>query len=133
MDTVGKSTDDPGYTQLLRTQDDLRQSVFTLMADLRNDVLVYATFDHLPRIIADDVMTQTVVPDTAGFGNNRRLSPVLGFPALAIPAGFVGDLPVGIEFMSRPFAELDLFRMAYAFEQGTRHRRPPPLTPTLKP
>jgi amidase len=133
MDTVGKSTDDPGYAQVLRMQDEMRQSVFTLMADLRIDALVYATFDHLPGIIADDVMTQTAVPDTAGFGNNRRLSPVLGFPALAVPAGFVGDLPVGIEFMARPFAESNLFRMAYAFEQGTRHRRPPPLTPALKP
>jgi Asp-tRNA(Asn)/Glu-tRNA(Gln) amidotransferase A subunit family amidase len=90
-----------------------------------------ATFDHLPGIIADDVMTPTVVPDTAGFGNNRRLSPVLGFPAIAVPAGFIGDLPVGIEFMARPFGESDLFRTAYAFKQGTRHRRHPPLTPGL--
>jgi amidase len=132
MNTVGKSTDDLEYAQLLRTQDDMRQSVFTLMADLRIDALVYATFDHLPGIIADDVMTKTVVPDTAGLGNNRRLSPVLGFPALAVPGGFVGDLPVGIEFMARPFGESDLFRMAYAFEQGTQYRRPPPLTPALK-
>ena len=131
METLGKSSDDLGYAQLLRNQDDLRQLVFTLMADLRVDVLVYATFDHLPGIIADDVMTRTVVPDTAGFGNNRRLSPVLGFPAIAVPAGFIGDLPVGIEFMARPFGESDLFRIAYAFEQGTRHRRNPPLTPVL--
>jgi Asp-tRNA(Asn)/Glu-tRNA(Gln) amidotransferase A subunit family amidase len=33
--------------------------------------------------------------------------------------------------MARPFGESDLFRMAYAFEQGTRHRRAPPLTPAL--
>jgi len=132
METVGKSADDPGYAQLLRNQDDLRQLVFTLMADLRIDVLVYATFDHLPGIIADDVMTRTILPDTAGFGNNRRLSPVLGFPAIAVPAGFIGELPVGVEFMARPFAEPDLFRMAFAFEQGTRHRRPPPLTPALR-
>jgi len=132
METLGKSPDDLGYAQLLRHQDDLRQLVFTLMADLRVDVLVYATFDHLPGIIADDVMTRTVIADTAGFGNNRRLSPVLGFPAIAVPAGFIGDLPVGIEFMARPFAEPDLFRVAFAFEQGTHHRRPPPLTPALR-
>ena len=123
MDTIGKSPDDLGYAQVLRNQDDLRQMVFTLMAELRVDVLVYATFDHLPGIIADDVMTRTVVPDTAGLGNNRRLSPVLGFPAITVPAGLIGDLPVGIEFMARPFGESDLFRIAYAFEQGTHHRR----------
>jgi Asp-tRNA(Asn)/Glu-tRNA(Gln) amidotransferase A subunit family amidase len=131
MDTLGKTSDDLGYARLLRNQDDLRQLVFTLMADLRVDVLVYATFDHLPGIIADDVMTRTVVPDSAGLGSNRRLSPVLGFPAIAVPAGFIGGLPVGVEFMARPFGEPDLFRMAFAFEQGTRHRRPPPLTPAL--
>ena len=132
METLGKSSDDLGYAQLLRNQDDLRQLVFTLMADLRVDVLLYATFDHLPGLIADDVMTRTVVADTAGLGNNRRLSPVLGFPAIAVPAGFIGDLPVGVEFMARPFREPDLFRMAFAFEQATRHRQPPPLAPALR-
>jgi Asp-tRNA(Asn)/Glu-tRNA(Gln) amidotransferase A subunit family amidase len=76
-------------------------------------------------------MTRTVVADTAGLGNNRRPSAVLGFPAIAVPAGFVGDLPVGIEFKARPFGESYLFRMAYAFEQGTHHRRNPPLTPAV--
>ena len=58
------------------------------MADNRLDALVYATFDHrLPRI-APDVMTKPVVDDVTGPGNNRRLSPVLGFPALTVPAGF---------------------------------------------
>jgi Asp-tRNA(Asn)/Glu-tRNA(Gln) amidotransferase A subunit family amidase len=133
MDAVGKSPDDPGYAQMLRAQEDTRQVVFALMADRRVDVLVYSTFDHLPGIIADDVMTRAVLPDTAGLGNNRRLSPVLGFPALAVPAGFIGELPVGIEFMGRPFSEPELFKLGYAFEQAGRHRRPPPLTPAGTP
>jgi Asp-tRNA(Asn)/Glu-tRNA(Gln) amidotransferase A subunit family amidase len=131
MDAVGKSPDDPEYAQMLRAQGDMRQLVFALLADRQLDVLVYPTFDHLPGIIAEDVMTQAVVPDAAGLGSNRRLSPVLGFPALAVPAGFIEGVPVGIEFMARPFGEPDLFRVAYAFEQGTRHRTSPPLTPAF--
>ena len=51
---------------------------------------------------------------------------------MALPAGFTSDkLPVGIELMARPFAEPLLFRLAYAYEQGTLHRRPPPTTPPL--
>jgi Asp-tRNA(Asn)/Glu-tRNA(Gln) amidotransferase A subunit family amidase len=81
--------------------------------------------------MADDVMTRPVVDDFAGIGNNRRLSPVLGFPAVAVPAGFTSDgIPVGIEFMARPFAEPALLKMAFSYEQGTRHRKPPALTGT---
>jgi Asp-tRNA(Asn)/Glu-tRNA(Gln) amidotransferase A subunit family amidase len=132
MDTIGKTTDDPGYRQVLRVQDDTRQLVLTRMADLRLDALVYATFDHQPPIIAADVMTRTVVPDATGLGNNRRLSSILQFPAMTVPAGFTSDqLPVGLEFMGRPFAEPLLFKLAYAYEQGTHHRKPPPRTSTL--
>ena len=105
--------------------------MFSLMADSRIDFFLSATFDHLPGIIAGDVMTRPVVPDAAGLGNNRRLSPVLGFPAIAVPGGFVDGVPVGIEIMGRPFSEVDLFRVAYAFEQATRHRRPPRPAPPL--
>jgi Asp-tRNA(Asn)/Glu-tRNA(Gln) amidotransferase A subunit family amidase len=128
MSAVGKSTSDAGYLQVLRAQEELRQLVLVLMADQRLDALVYATFDHQPGIIADDVMTRTVVPDFAGIGNNRRLSPVIGFPAVTVPAGFTTDgVPVGIEIMTRPFTEAMLLKIAYSYEQGTRHHQPPPL------
>ena len=134
MSAVGKSTDDIGYLQVLRVQEETRQLVLALMADQKLDALMYATFDHQPGVIADDVMTKTVVDDFAGIGNNRRLSPVIGFPALAVPAGFTTDgIPVGIEFMARPFAETTLLKIAFSYEQGTGHRKPPALTATVRP
>jgi amidase len=134
MSVVGKSTDDIGYLQVLRVQEETRQLVLALMADQKLDAFMYATFDHQPGVMADDVMTRRVVDDFAGIGNNRRLSPVLGFPALAVPAGFTTDgIPVGIEFMTRPFTEPTLLKIAFSYEQGTRHRRPPALTGTGRP
>ena len=134
MSVVGKSTDDIGYLQVLRVQEETRQLVLAQMADQKLDAIMYATFDHQPGIMADDVMTRPVVDDFAGIGNNRRLSPVLGFPALAVPAGFTTDgIPVGIEFMARPFAEPTLLKIAFSYEQGTRHRKPPALTGTGRP
>jgi amidase len=134
MSVVGKSTDDIGYLQVLRVQEETRQLVLALMADQKLDALMYATFDHQPGVMADDVMTRAVVDDFAGIGNNRRLSPVLGFPAVAVPAGFTTDgIPVGIEFMARPFAEPTLLKIAFSYEQGTRHRKPPALTGTGRP
>jgi amidase len=133
MDSVGKSTTDPGYLQILRLVEETRQIVLGQMAENRLDALVYATFDHQPREIAPDVMTKSVVDDVAGLGNNRRLSSMLAFPAISVPAGFTTDgLPVGIEFMARAFGEATLVKFAYAYEQGTHHRKPPRLLPALR-
>ncbi len=52
---------------------------------------------------------------------------VAGTPAVTVPAGQVFGLPVGITFMGRPWSEAVLLRLAYAYEQATRHRRPPRL------
>jgi amidase len=131
MNSIGHSTDELGYLQLLLARDELRQAVLVGMADQRLDALVYATFDHPPLRIPSDALTRTVI-DSTGPGNNRRLSPVIGFPAMTVPAGFTADgLPVGLEFMGRAFAEPTLFRLAYAYEQGTHHRKAPTSTPAV--
>jgi Asp-tRNA(Asn)/Glu-tRNA(Gln) amidotransferase A subunit family amidase len=76
-----------------------------------------------------------------------NLSPVSGFPAIVVPAGFTREVydrvpdpndpngsrlegpkpdqtPVAMEFLARPFDEALLFEIASAYE-GTKHRRPP--------
>jgi amidase len=50
---------------------------------------------------------------------------VAGYPSITVPAGWVGELPVGILFMGRAWSESRLIGLAYAYEQATRHRRPP--------
>jgi amidase len=65
-------------------------------------------------------------------GSNCQLSPTTGLPALSVPAGFTPDgLPVGIEFIGRPFSEAELLQLGAAFERATNARRPPPTTPPL--
>ena len=41
---------------------------------------------------------------------------VVGVPALSVPAGFSGDLPVGLSLWGRPLQEALLFRIARAYE-----------------
>jgi amidase len=132
MPQIGRTTNDPGYVTYLLTRDQLRTTVLKVMADERLDALVYATFDLPPAPIGADVETNPAPRDEYGFGDNRPLSPVLGFPALTVPAGFTSaGLPVGLELLGRPFTEDQLLRFAYAFEQATHHRKPPSTTPPL--
>jgi aspartyl-tRNA(Asn)/glutamyl-tRNA(Gln) amidotransferase subunit A len=52
-----------------------------------------------------------------------------GFPAITIPCGFLGGLPVGLQLAGRPFEEDILLRAAYAYEQATDwHLRRPPVS-----
>jgi Asp-tRNA(Asn)/Glu-tRNA(Gln) amidotransferase A subunit family amidase len=103
------------------------------MADNRLDAFVYATFDYPPAVIRADALTNPSFVDVADPGNNRRFAPILGFPAISVPAGFTAEgLPVGVDFMGRAFAEPTLFKLAYAYEQATHHRNPPATTPQLK-
>jgi amidase len=49
-------------------------------------------------------------------------------PAISVPGGFTTDgLPVGIQIVGRHRGELDLLRMARAFEQATQYGRRTPL------
>ena len=50
---------------------------------------------------------------------------VAGYPHVTVPAGFVYGLPVGLSFFGRAWSEPTLIRLAYAFEQATKHRKPP--------
>jgi Asp-tRNA(Asn)/Glu-tRNA(Gln) amidotransferase A subunit family amidase len=132
IDLVGKRTTDPGYLTVTLQRTALRTAVFKAMADARLDAIVYATYDAPPTPIAEDVLTNPRTADAYGRGDNRGLSPTIGFPALTVPAGFTSDsLPVGLEFLGRPFTEAMLLGYGFAFEQATHHRRPPPNLPAL--
>ena len=129
---LGKTIRDPGYLEYLLARDRIRQDVLVAMADHDLDALVHATFDHPPTLIAHDAETNPTPADDYGLGDNRLISPITGFPALTVPAGFTPDgLPVGLEFLGRPFTEAMLLRFGYAFEQGTGYRRAPGSAPSL--
>ncbi|MCD6543961.1 MAG: amidase [Flavobacteriaceae bacterium] len=48
-----------------------------------------------------------------------------GYPNITVPMGFVGELPVGISFFGTAWSEPVILQIAYAYEQGTKHRRIP--------
>jgi Asp-tRNA(Asn)/Glu-tRNA(Gln) amidotransferase A subunit family amidase len=89
------------------------------------DVLIYPSWSNPPRLVGD--MT------TPHGDNSQYPAPPTGFPALTVPMGFVmnGTLPAGLQMLGDAWSESLLIRVAYAYEQGTMHRKPPPTTPPL--
>jgi len=129
---VGKSTRDAGYLTVIQQRETLRVAVLKTMADHRLTAIVYATYDAPPTPIAADVLTNPRPNDGYSRGDNRGLSPAIGFPALTVPAGFSDNtLPVGLEFLGRPFSEAELLAIGFSYEQRTKHRRAPSTTPAL--
>jgi amidase len=103
----------------------LREALLQVMEKDKLDALIYPTWSNAPRKVGD---MQSPSGD-----NSQILSPQTGFPAITVPMGFTyGSLPAGMTFLGRLFSEPDLIKYAYAYEQATKHRRPPEKFPPLK-
>jgi amidase len=64
-------------------------------------------------------------------GASSTPAAVAGYPNINVPAGFSHGLPIGISFFGRAYSEPTLIKLAYAYEQATKHRRAPTFMPTL--
>jgi len=65
-------------------------------------------------------------------GGSSSAAAVAGYPNINVPAGFAFGLPVGISFFGRAWNEPTLIKLAYAFEQATKFRKPPQFLPRVE-
>ncbi len=85
----------------------------------------------LDAYIAEHRLDAVLFPGASG----AAIAAKAGYPSVEVPAGFVAgagdketpDYPVGITFTGPAWSEATLLRLAYAFEQASLARRPPPL------
>ncbi len=58
-------------------------------------------------------------------GDSSSMAAVAGYPSITVPMGFIHELPVGVSFFGKAFSEPALISIAYAYEQASKHRKPP--------
>jgi amidase len=113
---------DAAYLARLRNRSTVRQLLVDLMDRYQVDVLVHP-FKSLP--------APPLGTGDRGVRDNP-ISAITGLPAIVVPAGVSAEgLPISIELLGRPFSEPTLIRIAYAYEQASRRRVAPRLTPPL--
>jgi amidase len=119
----------PEFSVRLKNQALFRDALVGTMDKLKLDAIFYT---HQKRL----VVPATKNPDQ--IERNGFMSSSSNLPAITVPGGFspptadapIG-VPIGVEFLGRPFAESELFRLAYGFEQATKFRTLPAGTPSL--
>ncbi len=128
QDRFKRSPDVTRHYESLLAQDELMTNLLKVMADNRLDAIVHKAVEHQPTLIRDGINPPYV--DQKGA---PHLNTFLAFvPSIVVPAGFTRDnLPAGITFLGRPYDDGTMIKLAYSYEQATRHRRPPASTTPL--
>jgi amidase len=125
---VTDGLNDPEYKDRMIGRLQLRQAIMVAMADSKLDAILYPHQRRLVALIGEEQLER-----------NGVLSSGTGLPAITFPGGFSAPtasaplgVPIGIELLGPEWSEPRLIDLAYAFEQGTRIRRPPASTPPIK-
>lgn len=65
-------------------------------------------------------------------GGSSSPAAISGYPNVTVPMGYIHGLPVGISFFGKAWSEPKLLKIAYAYEQATKHRKAPEFLKTLE-
>ena len=118
------SLDDPDYKmQRSLATGSAQQSIDQTLASMHLDAIAAAT--NSPAWV-----TTLGQGDNFVFGSSGPAA-VAGYPNISVPAGFSGELPVGVSLFASRFEEPKLISLAFAVEQTIRARRPPKFLATL--
>lgn len=115
------------------TRGDLKELEY--IAARQNDLRASRS-QGLDTYMDENRLDAVLFPGTAG----AAIAAKAGYPSVQVPAGFIAEVngretppfPLGATFTGRAWSEATLLRIAYAFEQATQFRRPPPGLPGLQ-
>lgn len=102
------------------------EDVLASMDAAQLDAIVYPSWTNPPARL------KKAIEEYLG-DNSQLVAPATGMPAVSVPMGYsYGGLPAGLQILGRPYSEGLLFSLAYAYEQATKHRRPPKGFPAIE-
>ncbi len=102
----------------------MRAAYKAAMAAAGIDAFMLPVASYPPKLNGDRNVTPA--------GANTWIASGLHWPAMSVPMGYTyEDLPSGLQIVGQPWTEGALIEIAYAYEQATRHRKPPSTTPLL--
>jgi len=116
---------DPVYLEALKKIQQLarEQGIDLVMTKNRLDAIIAPT--NTPAWVTDHLNGDHFS------GGSSTPAAVAGYPNITVPCGYVAGLPVGISFFGRAWSEPTLIKIAFAYEQATRHRQAPRFLTTL--
>ena len=151
---AGPVETDPATLKGLQVEEAYRAAFTRAMDARRIDAVIFPTWAQLPVVNGDrntQIMTAEPKPVPAaaggatgagatsgivtGLGSSLTfVGSTLQWPALSVPSGYLGaGLPVGLQILGRAWDDARIIGYAYAYEQATHYRRPPPAVPPLGP
>ena len=117
-----KTPTEEAHYEYLKAREELMTNLLQLMADKKLDAIVHKAVEHQPTLIKDGLNPPFV--DQKGAPHINTF--LVYVPSIVVPAGYTRDrLPAGITFLGRPYDDGNMIKFAYAYEQATRHRKPP--------
>jgi amidase len=107
---------DPKYLAALESDRRLsrREGIDAVMTTFHLDALIAPTGG--PAWLTD------LIDGDSSTNGSSTMAAVAGYPHITVPMGARFGLPIGLSFIGRAWSEATLIKLAYAFEQGTKHR-----------
>lgn len=119
----GPLTDDEYRKAIEKARSLSREGIDSVLAKHRLDAIVAPT--------GSPTWTTDLVNGDHFTGSSSTPAAVAGYPTITVPMGEAFGLPVGLTFIGTAWTEGRLLALAYAYEQATKHRKPPAFAPTI--
>jgi aspartyl-tRNA(Asn)/glutamyl-tRNA(Gln) amidotransferase subunit A len=109
------------YQRALQVREHVKQSMANLFTEHRLNALLTPTVPGVA-VPAEDLFVRyedgSAEPVTLSYTRLTQPFNATGQPALTIPAGYDGDLPISVQLVGKPFGEAELCRIGHALDKA---------------
>lgn len=126
----------PGVEEAANALEDMRKKEFEEWMDSNGfDLLAFPTHGDIAFADADESLESMLhaLQDGVKYANGGRFLKHCGVPCITLPMGTLEkqQMPVGLTFACKAYADNDMLRYAFAYEAASQARTIPELTPSI--